>query len=445
MGFETPTPPELQNSSNGQEEPARKSIKEVVSEVREKLSSETRHQVLKVKEYFGKLNPEEFDELLSFDFRTHLKENPPIGETFSPEEELTKLRRLPKEDKREALGVFKQRLATQRKAWGQCRRFIERRIEFNPDVPRDKLIDIVTNQFGEPYGFTEEQQQIAEQLIDGYYENRQKVLEIRQRQPDDTALIRELTGVNLDKSDDVHVAVGPMSLEIEANPFNCGRLYEKSDNPVINFKYCGFASKGNIQGESIYYVVINTNRWVRWQELDPKAKGTRTHEHEHQKNRLFQEVFEHQFDGDAGKNHYWEYETEQDPEIKRVILEDYFRSKRAQALESAKDEITAYLSEGSLDTVRMNLNKLFFKQDGAPYDYLAYLRDFESKKDDQLYQEVSERMLVQEYRTTIEKAVDALSRLMKKGEYSTQEAVALLTDKPLSDWSKTVNRLLEQK
>jgi hypothetical protein len=54
-------------------------------------------------------------------------------------------------------------------------------------------------------------------------------------------------------------------------------------------------------------------------------------------------------------------------------------------------------------------------------------------------------MLVQEYRTTIEKAVDALSRLMKKGEYSTQEAVALLTDKPLSDWSKTVNRLLEQK
>lgn len=444
MEFETPTPPELQSSSNEQRQQESKSIGEVISGVRKKLSSETRHRVLKVKEYFGKLNPEEFDELLSFDFRTHLEENPPIGETFSPEEELIKLRSLPKEEKRKALDVFKQRLATQRKAWGQCRRFIERRIEFNPDVPRNKLIDLVANQFGKPYGFTKEQQQIAEQLIDGYYENRRRALEKRRSQPDDIALIQELTGVNLGKSDDVHVAVGPMTIDISANGFNSGRLYEGSEDPVIGFKYGGFADH-SVGNNPIYYTVINQDRWIRWVDyMDPSGQRVRHHEHEHQKNRLFQRVFEEQLEGSGNENLYWQYETEQDPETKRAILEDYFRSERAKALERAKDEITASLYDRSLTQLNSQLSDLFFKKYG-PYDYLSYLRDHEAKKEDPLYQETSRRMLVQEYRVTIEKAVDALSRLTKKGKYSAQEAVALLTDKSLSDWPKTVNRLLEQK
>jgi hypothetical protein len=94
MGFETPTPPEAQDAPKPIEESTSvgKPAEEVVSGVREKLSSEIRHRTLKVKEYFGKLNQEEFDELLSFDFSTHLKENPPIGDVFSSQEELAKLR-----------------------------------------------------------------------------------------------------------------------------------------------------------------------------------------------------------------------------------------------------------------------------------------------------------------------------------------------------------------
>ncbi|MBD3331024.1 hypothetical protein GF354_05895 [Candidatus Peregrinibacteria bacterium] len=443
MGLETPTPTEVQNTPKPIEEPksAKKPVKEIVSGVREKLSSEIRHRTLQVKEYFGKLDQEEFDKLLSFDFRTHLKENPPIGDIFSPQEELANLRSLPKENRREALDIFKQKLAAQRKAWGQCRRFIERSIEFNHDAPKNQLVEWV-NQFGSNYGFTEEQKQIAEQLIDGYYEMRQRVLEARQKQPDNIALIEELTGVNLAKSDDVRVSVGPMSIEIEVNPFNCGRLYEKSDNPVIQFEYCGFASQ-TVGEEPINYVVINTNRWIRWQELDPAAKRTRQHEHEHQKNRLFKAVFEGQLGSDGNRNLYWQYETEQDPEIKRALLEDYFRSRRAAALELAKDEITAYLSEGIM-LRKSSLKRKFFQQDN-PYDYLSYPRDVESKKEDALYQDTAQRMLVQEYKATIEEAVGALTELTKKEKYSSQEAVALLTDKPLSEWSKTVKRLLEQR
>ena len=416
---------------------------EIVSGVREKLSYIIRHRSLNVKEYFGRLDQEEFDEILSFDFRAHLQENHPIGETFSPQKELSKIRSLPRKEKRGAIDVFKQRLAIQRKAWGQCRRFIERSIDFNHDVPRDKLIDLV-DQFGLPYGFTEEQRQIAGQLIDGYYENRKKALEVRQRYPGDIELIDKLIGVNLGKSENVHVAVGPMTIDIDVNSFNSGRLYERSEKPVIGFKSGGFASCSS--GENpIYYTVTNQDRWTRWVGyLDPSGEKTRNHEHEHQKNKLFQAVFEHQL-GEGKDNHlYLEYEEEQDLKVKKTILEDYFCSKRAEALEQAKDEITASLYDRSLPGLRLQLSGLFFKQD-SPYDYLAYLRNFEPKKEDSLYQETSQKILVQEYGVTIKKAVKALSRLTKKRKYSTQEAIALLTDKSLSDWPKTIDRLLEQK
>jgi hypothetical protein len=38
-----------------------------------------------------------------------------------------------------------------------------------------------------------------------------------------------------------------------------------------------------------------------------------------------------------------------------------------------------------------------------------------------------------------------LAFLTKKGKYSTQEAITLLTDKPLTALPKTIKRLLEQK
>ena len=44
--------------------------------------------------------------------------------------------------------------------------------------------------------------------------------------------------------------------------------------------------------------------------------------------------------------------------------------------------------------------------------------------------------------SAIQKAVDSYAELINKGKYSTQEATALLTDKPLEDWPKTTRRLL---
>ena len=73
------------------------------------------------------------------------------------------------------------------------------------------------------------------------------------------------------------------------------------------------------------------------------------------------------------------------------------------------------------------------------------MRNWEKFKDDPFYQEIAQRMLVQEYRAIVENAVNSYAELVNKGKYSTQEATAFLTDKPLADWPKTIRRLLEQK
>ena len=209
----------------------------------------------KVKEYIGKLDQKAFDNLLYLDFQEQLRDNLPIERVFSPEDELAEIKTLPREQKREALMVFKENLARQREALAACRVFVERSIEFNHDIPREKLIALI-EKFGAQYGFNDQQKQTAAQLIDGYYENRQKVLEIREPFPDDYQLINELTGVNLERDERIDVSVGPMTIDIRADGFNTARLYNKTEKPVASSLFGGFTSK-SIGEMPVYYVVIN--------------------------------------------------------------------------------------------------------------------------------------------------------------------------------------------
>lgn len=447
-GFEAPPQFNPENQSEQPSSPAVErgentaipsKMREVFQGAKEKISSYLKYKGLKVKEYFGQLNQEDFDQLLDFDFQEQLRENSPIEGVFSPEDELAKIKSLPREQKREALAIFKENLARQREALAACRVFIERTIEFNHDIPREKLLGLV-EKFTAQYGFDSRQEEATEQLIDGYYENRQKILEVRKQFADNNELVQQLTGVNLGKDEKLDVSVGPMSIDIDTEGFNAGRLYEKADKPIIGFQYGGFASQ-SVGENPVYYVVINQDKWMRTKGFDdPTGEKSRMHEYEHRKNKLFRAVFEHK---DA-PTELVGYVGEQNPETKKVILEDFLSASRTAALERAKDEITACLYDRTLPQLQHQLSNLFFEQKNDPYDYLAYLRNWEEFKDDPLYQETMQRILVQEYRTTIERAVGSYAELVKEG-YSTQEAIALLTDKPLADWSKTVRRLLEQK
>ncbi len=410
-------------------------IKGTFDAAREKVFSFAKHKGLKVKEYFGKLNQEEFDELLSIDFQEQLQDNPPIESVFSPEAELARIRSLPKEQKREALGKFKENFAKQKEALANCRVFIERCIEFNHDVPKEKLVGMI-EKFGKQYGFTDEQKQIAEILIDGYCENRQRAIEIRKRYSDDTALVSELSNVEFDSTAKFDVSTGPMSIDIITDGFNAGRLFQNSKDVLVKFSSAGFAARSRHEKPILYIVINKSNFW----QGQLRREGVRVHEYEHQKNRLFRKIFDKQSNPDEESLIFLQYESERDPEIKQELLESFFRLWMQWAFQHAKDEVIAMKK----DRDYYNYD-FFFKKDNSSYDYLAYIRNWEHKKDDPLWRETSERVLVDEYRKIFESAVSAFDDLVKQGRYTREEVIAMFADKSLPEWPKAAKRLLEQK
>lgn len=419
------------------------SVRGIIKGYKEKITAFLRYKKLKTKEYSDKLTQDEFNELLLHDFHDQLRDNPPIRELFSAERELIKIKKSPKGEKKKLLSAFKENLVRQREAWANCRVFIERSIEFNHDIPQQYLVILVEN-FGKEYGFTQGQKLIAKHFIDGYYENRRKVLETREHFPEDIALIKKLTGVTFSKTDKIDVSVGPMTIDIDVEGFNAGRIYERADHPVVGFEYGGFASQ-SIGDNPIYYIVINQDKYIRERHNDPTGAQSRQHEYEHQKNKLFRSIFDHTLSEHEIGSLRLDYRFEHDAEYKKVLLENYFYAAQERALEQAKDEIIACLQDRSLSILQRDIDWLFFQQKGDSYDYLANVRDIEIEKDNPLYQETSQKILVKEYKIIIEKAVGLFAELVDEGGYSIQEAIALLTDTSLSHWPKTIQRLLENK
>lgn len=419
--------------------PPTSKIIETLGGTKERISTYLKYKGLKVKEYFGRLTQEDFDQLLDFDFQEQLKDVPPIEGVFSPEDELTKIKSLPKEQRREALTTFKENLVRQREALAAMRIFIERSIEFNHDVPRKKLLGLV-EKFSAQYGFTDRQKQVTEQLIDGYYDNRQRALEIRKKYTDDIALVNELSGLNFDNTVKFDISTGPMSVDIVTDGFNANRIYEKSKDVIVELPYRGFAAR-SLHELPVLYVVISTSS-IPKSILKHKGmlKSTLIHEHEHQKNRLFRAIFDKEINLREEYTLLYQYEAEHDPETKRELLEAYFHLKRQRAFQYAKDEVIAIKKDRGYE-----FYDFFFEKDNSQYDYLAYIRDWKDKKDDALWQEVAQKVLVEDYKKIFEGAVASFDRLEKGGGYTREEIIAMFADKALPEWPKITRRLLEQK
>lgn len=391
----------------------------------------------------------------------------PIEGTFNPDEEVQKLLSVPKEQRREAMSVFRDKLTRQREAWALCRTTIEKRIEANPDIPREEMVGII-DQFASSYGFAKPHTKIAEQLIDDYISQHKRVVEIRKKYPDDIALINRLSGMKFTGADagDFTVRVGPMSLEIFCSGLNTARIYEKSNDPVKEPKYAGFASQSDDR-EPIYYLVVN-NACAR--ETPDDYATIALHEQEHQKNRILEPrlygigkvradvremlnrgvlgFLRHQvgerlfgFERPFRYEVLSRYASTKAPDEKAFLLGEFMRLMREYALNRVKNEIIAMIAMKVEPFLLHDMHTIFSEQGGED-DHLAYLRDFDKKKADPLWQEISRRVLVDEYRDIIDKAITASNSLRING-YSQEETIAILSDKRLPDWPKTVRRLLK--
>jgi hypothetical protein len=403
--------------------------KEYVRGTKEKVYNFLRHKQLRVKEYFGHIGKEEFGELLEYDFKDELKDNTPDRREFSPMDEIKKVKALPIGGRKEALAEFHTRHHKQTIAWNSCRVFIEREIEFDNDVDRGSLMNWV-EKFGDEYGFTGEQKGVAEGLIDSYFTQRKKAKEVREAHPNDLELLRRLTGVDIRKPRKLAVALGPMSIDVFVDRATFSKLYHQDKDKVVSLPYVGFATV-DAEDKEVFYNVIDiesTSGKVRRKVIE--------HEWEHQKNRLFREVFDIKIDSKSDRKLWRSYKEEEDPQIKKAYLRRWMVNRKLGALNRVRDEIVAMKRGGWWNTDR------FFEQDGKAYDYLSKYRGLE--KGNWQYEDMSEGVLVQEYQQDVKKGMEAVDRLEKKGKLSRDETIAMLWRKSIGQWPRAVERYLRE-
>ncbi len=408
------------------------------------------YKLMKLKENLGNIGEEEFDQLLAIDFKNELEDNAPIDGLFSPENDLKRISGLPHGEKRKALKEFKNKTERQRQAWAMCRVFIERRIEQNHDVQKDSLMAEIAR-FASEYGFTEDQNKSAEDMIDGYYEQRQKVKDLLEKYSNRADLVQALCGEALENSDGLVVEMGPMSIDIEAGSLDTVKMRGSEHFKWWNApNLAGFAAVAECDS-SVYYTVISNNPLSHLESWGSTDK-TRRHEWEHQKNRLFRDFFEKEMTEEEEEKLLEDYDAEPDQETKEVLLSEYFNRIQQRLLFRVRDEIIARLQtekfkEGEISGLREKFSSY------GDYDFITELED-KSRDGDSLWQKCFRNIIRIEYRKIIENALRAFTSLVNRGQFSrfsklseltNQEAIALLTDKSLEDWPKTVKRFLNQK
>lgn len=415
---------------------------------KEKITKFVRRNVLKFKEHFGKLSFAEFDELMDYDFESVTRRIKPLETRFDPEIEADRLESLQEAEKHDGMRGFRNKLRRQRLAWAECRVFVERAIEFDQDVPRDKLQRIV-DKFGATYGFSSLHEETSTDMLDSFVVNRQRIKDVRQDYPDDRELVRELTGVPFDGKH-LEVVAGPYAFEVHADSGYLQKVYDSTATRTKGSGFSGFAQEQSSLGVPLIAIVRGF-----WGE---GGKSTQIHENQHIRKALFRELFEKSITEQERVALRERYESEQDPELKKAYLADYFRREREAAFASVKDEIFAYKKDGSSGTETQI--QLLGKGSRNAYDYLYDVRNSQNKNGIDLksglkaikeavsthitWRKLSNKILVKEYDAIVKKAIRSFERLKRKGGFTTSQTIALLFDIPLEEWPKEVKNLTDR-
>ncbi len=374
---------------------------------------------LRYKEFHKEIKTEEFTQMLAYEFDIYSDITKEIEGKFSPEEEIREILKLPREEKKEALNLFKEKLIQQREAWANCRIFIERSILHNHDTSKEDLLQWV-EKFGNRYGFTEKQKQTAEQIIDNYKKKRAEVIEFREMFPDDLNLIKELTGTELEDYSEIDISLGPASIDIKTNSVNTMEKIMQVKN--INNNYCtdGFCAKSK-NYPSIWFTVINN-------EHNAETEKANIHEQEHIKNIILQDIFTKNISNE--KADYLEdlAGQEKDPVIRQRLFESYYRYIREDGLNRAKNEIIAFNKERS----SFLINPEMFLND-SEYNYFREILKEETTVEQSI---AKNNVLVKEYGNILQNALKAYDKLKEIG-YTNDEVIAILADKSLTQWPKT--------
>ncbi len=119
--------------------------------------------IARVAEKSGLLSPAKFESLISTEMTEYFNDHPAISPSsskseneniFDPKSEIAHIRHLSRAERLTTVPKFKKNVVAQSEALAMCRIYIERMIDFDPDTPVEKQLDVVA-QFSSRYGFGE--------------------------------------------------------------------------------------------------------------------------------------------------------------------------------------------------------------------------------------------------------------------------------------------------
>jgi len=409
---------------------------------------------LKEKELNQEISFEELSFLLSTEFRQFVSTNPSIEEEFDPEKELKNIKSLPKELRMKELAPFKEKLTTQKLALAECRIYLERLIRHSPDIDR-RFLDRTIQIFKDKYGFSEAQLKVFRELLDKYKDLRSDLKLLRERFPNDSELFTFVTNINVDDGDKVEVFLDPVNFYFRVNSSLAAKLMP---NKVVSKKEKYWSDSGtrgfkinfdNLLLDGKKYEVLGIFLPTKDEVSDQKDfSKTLRHEREHVTNDILKDYF-----FENGKS-VTNRERVNPKFLKtREQIESLLNRVYQTILDRTQDELIAQLISKTGDEKKFLTDfKLSYKTiigkflfGWGYYNYFEYYDIeepyFKDLRDDIWASKI--HFLKERYKKDLEKSAKAFWSLINEGNFTLNQAIALLTDKKLLDWPKEAKRILE--
>jgi len=385
-------------------------------------------------------------------------EYPPIrnGEIFDAEKAIRTILKAPKEERRQKLAEFKEKLAFQQVGLARVQDIIIDEIRRKPDGKMDDFFDLAT-EMGAEFGMNETQKKIVKEAIFQYEKQHKSIEKIRKAYKKDEDLFKELFWKQ--PKGKIEIITGPVSLYFKCYDFedyltifysnqrrHHGKKRDFTEEEKRVAKAFGAATVPHpILGKSIF---AENRSKTDSPHTEEESQQIFIHEEQHIIKKLFDK--EDLFEPDdpitlalVSRN----FLSAENDEEKEEILRGFFLAFRYNAEERAKDEFLAYYKEGEgIDFAHEEL--AVSKEEGGLYDYLAKPEKLEyewlnaNDETRALAKKVANRIFKKEYKEILEKGAEAIQKMEEAG-YEKEEIIALLTHEPLARWGKVVGRVLE--
>ncbi len=374
---------------------------------------------------------------------------------FDPVEELEKIKKLPRGEKKAAVEAYKENLLQQREELTGIETNLIQVFLENPDLDEASLHELFEKDAAHGH-LSHTQKEIINDVIPEVVERRKFIRDLRAQFPDDRDLFFHLFGFQPKK--DIKISLAALSLEVEINDIKDsaaitqGAFLEKRKPTREEIEYAQYVGAKAlattlVDGPDRLVIVINHSAEARkaMEEADDKSFSNESivaHEEQHILNNFFNATRLKKYLGEKNLGSATEL---LEPKKELELYMHLFRKYSAEW--DYKNEALAYYKMGApLDLIA----KEVFDPKGGGYPVWVYKRSFSKFIGKEANRKAWKPFVKEEFKEIFEaelkniesNAIEAMRMLESTGK-SRAEIILLLANEPFSGWKKFAARYLE--